>query len=104
MRWAPALTILFLACSLVLGVVALTDSVRDPLMDVAFFVAVVSFLGLFVRMLMSEADKTITRQRLHERCAGRYLDRATGGADGAPLPCRHAQCRRRLADQLRRTR
>lgn len=67
MRWLTPLTILFLCFSLVLGAVALTNLSPDPLMDAAFCLCVVTFLGLFVSMLLAEADGSITQQRMHDR-------------------------------------
>jgi hypothetical protein len=67
MRWLAPLTILFLACSVVLGALALSNLVPDPLMDAAFWLAVVSFLGLFIALLFTEAEGCITRGRLKDR-------------------------------------
>lgn len=67
MRWLTPLTILFLGCSVILGVLALTNIVPDPLMDTAFCLAVITFLALFTTMLFTEAEGSITQQRMHDR-------------------------------------
>ena len=67
MRWLTPLTIVFLGCSLVLGALALTNLVADPLMDAAFCLSVVTFLGLFIALMVSEAAGSITQQRIHDR-------------------------------------